>query len=514
MADDGYDMADAGNAGASGSRLVLIFKLSGLTLGAVLAVLLVIQLVSSRPLDLRAQTEETARVLEEIFMANRLSREDVFAQDAVLQQTDTAHWYLYEYDVRVPASIDQQGLEALIEKTMRNRMVLVSSLFEGGQRAGISLAFGEFTFANIRLAQAPPTTMGMAPPKPTPPPAETTVVENEDSRPDVEPRLGGVVVEHEGSESDPKPEAAPATQVSAAAAVVEREGSESDPKPEATPATQVSAATAVVEREGTESDPKPEATAASQAADVERVDSVFGRAPEVNAKTQVAAATPHSSTQPRLAIIVDDGGYGGRITDAILALSPALTLSILPHTRYATETAKRAAARGFEVMLHMPMENASNQSAFDKQIESHMSETEIANLTKLALIQVPGAAGVNNHMGSKFTSDPRAMALFFSGIRDLDLFFIDSRTTPASRAYEIARAFGIPTAQRDLFLDDENDAVPIDERFAQIVALAKENGSAIAICHFRSDTAAALEKLLPILDVEGVRLVHASQLVQ
>ena len=225
------------------------------------------------------------------------------------------------------------------------------------------------------------------------------------------------------------------------------------------------------------------------------------------------AATVTASRAPRIAIIVDDGGYGGSATEIILSLTPSLTLSILPNTPQGPRLARAAGALGFEIMLHMPMENLGADLRYEGQLDIDMSDADITRLTVDALAQVPGAIGVNNHTGSRFTRHPTALALFMDAIADEDLYFIDSLTTPDSRAHDMARAFGIPAAHRDLFLDHDDDPAMIRQRFRELIDRARAQGSAIGICHFRRNTARILREMLPELVEQGVELVHASELV-
>ncbi|HEO71454.1 MAG TPA: divergent polysaccharide deacetylase family protein, partial [Candidatus Hydrogenedentes bacterium] len=213
---------------------------------------------------------------------------------------------------------------------------------------------------------------------------------------------------------------------------------------------------------------------------------------------------------PRVAIIVDDGGYGGPVTETILALDAALTLSILPDAPEAEETARRAAERGFEIMLHMPME-ACNVPG---QLRIAMTSEEVAERIAEALEHVPGAAGVNNHAGSTFTADIEAMARFMAAIKPHHLYFIDSRTTVDTCAYDAAKRQGVRAASRSVFLDNKSSADYIGKQFAQLVALAQEQGEAIGIGHFRSATAKVLPQLLATLKEQGVSLVHASELAR
>jgi len=217
---------------------------------------------------------------------------------------------------------------------------------------------------------------------------------------------------------------------------------------------------------------------------------------------------------PRVAIIVDDGGYGGSATDVILGLTTRLTFAILPNTPHGTALAEEAGALGFEVMLHMPMENTSADLRHEGQIEIDMDEADIQRLVTHALSQVPGAVGVNNHQGSKFTAHADVLSFFMEDTLAEGLFFIDSRTTPDSVAYDVAVEHGVPSAYRDLFLDHDNDRDKIRSRFRQLMGTARRDGSAIAICHFRPNTALVLREMLPELRMGGIELVHASELVK
>jgi polysaccharide deacetylase 2 family uncharacterized protein YibQ len=232
--------------------------------------------------------------------------------------------------------------------------------------------------------------------------------------------------------------------------------------------------------------------------------------------SQQAVPSPQADTpgKLRVAIIVDDGGYGGQITEDILSMTNALTLSILPHARCSADTAKRGAELGFEVMLHMPMENVAGKLTYPGEIKIDMTNEEMLRLTDEALADVPGAVGMNNHTGSRFTSNADAMRTYLAAIKDKGLFFIDSRTTSRATAYEIAQELQIPSAARDLFLDHESGQNYIRARFRQLIEIVKRQGSAIAICHFRKNTVPVLREMLPEFEKNGIEIVHASKLIR
>ncbi len=216
----------------------------------------------------------------------------------------------------------------------------------------------------------------------------------------------------------------------------------------------------------------------------------------------------------RVAIIVDDGGYGGEPAEVILGLDRSLTLSILPYTPHGTELAQRASELGFEVMLHMPMENLSDTLRHEGQINVGMTREEMERLTQAALEQVPHAVGVNNHTGSKFTAEVDAMRPFLEWVQTTGLYFVDSGTTAKSIAYQAAHELGIPSASRTLFLDNIDEPAQIRARLLELADLARQQGEAIGICHFRPHTAGVLAEMLPQLKSMGIELVPASELVR
>jgi len=220
--------------------------------------------------------------------------------------------------------------------------------------------------------------------------------------------------------------------------------------------------------------------------------------------------SPALGQPPRVAIILDDGGYGGPVTDAVLKLDPRLTLSILPGAPDAAETARRAGEAHFEVMLHLPMESPEDPG----WISTSTPPEEMARLLVEALDRVPGAVGINNHMGSIFCTDEQALARFFDVVKTRKLFFIDSRTTHETKIPQAARQAGVGVGERKVFLDNDGDDGEIREQFDRLVQFALENGTAIGIGHFRPGTVDALGRLLPELEKHGISLVHASQVVQ
>lgn len=215
----------------------------------------------------------------------------------------------------------------------------------------------------------------------------------------------------------------------------------------------------------------------------------------------------------KVAIIVDDGGYGGPASEQILAIDAPLTLAILPFTPQCADIARRGADAGFEVMLHMPMESFNGNIHFPGSIETDMDAGEIRAKTERALAEVPGAKGVNNHTGSAFTANTAAMEVFLDVLGEKSLYFVDSRTDARTIAYQLALEKGMDTLERDVFLDNEADESYIRGQFDKLVAAARQRGMAVGICHFRPATAQVLTHLVPELQSQGIEIVPVSALL-
>lgn len=200
---------------------------------------------------------------------------------------------------------------------------------------------------------------------------------------------------------------------------------------------------------------------------------------------------------------------------AVLALPYHLTVSVLPHLPLSAEIADEAARHGDEVMLHLPMQPDSEVTRTDTiELRSGMPSAEVRSVLAGMLETVPHVSGVNNHEGSKATADPQLMDALMPALHARHLFFIDSRTTASTVAYDTARRYGVPAASRKVFLDDSVDPKAIKQQIDLAVRDADHDGAAIAIAHPHPETITALRDTLPQLKKRGIQLVFASDLVR
>lgn len=221
----------------------------------------------------------------------------------------------------------------------------------------------------------------------------------------------------------------------------------------------------------------------------------------------------HTTPRGSIVLIIDDLGFDGQPLERVMALDPNINAAILPNGRRAAEFAERLNARGFEILCHLPMEPRGRETPGANAILTSMSDDEIVRLTRANVEAVPHARGVNNHMGSRATTDRRVMSKVISSL-PRGMYFIDSRTTGGSVAADVARELNVPTAARHVFLDDVATEAAVRKQLDELAEAAESRGVAIGIGHPYPVTLRVLADELPELKARGFRLIRASEVVR
>jgi len=233
-------------------------------------------------------------------------------------------------------------------------------------------------------------------------------------------------------------------------------------------------------------------------------------------KKEPLPVAPQAPPLARVAILIDDmGGNLNRLKD-ILEIDSPITIAVLPHLSHSRDVSRIAGESGRDVLLHLPMEplNVAVNHPGPGALLTAMGKAAIRKTVIADLRSVPEAIGVNNHMGSKFTEDESGMRQVFIILKERGLFFVDSRTTPASLGARLAREAGVMRAERDVFLDNKRDVKYIDGQLDTLVKIALKEGTAIAIGHPYPETLAALKEMVPGLRARGIEVVPVSELLR
>ena len=216
-----------------------------------------------------------------------------------------------------------------------------------------------------------------------------------------------------------------------------------------------------------------------------------------------------------IGLIIDDFGYrNDHVSNGFLNLSGKLTYAIIPGHEYSQLFSKKAYDAGYEIIVHMPMENIGKTYGEEEYaLMSYFQDDEIKDRINSAFDQLPESIGLNNHQGSRGTADSRVMTLLAGVIKEKKKFFIDSRTTRNSLAETTMRKYNVQTNKRDIFLDNELDEEIINTQLLKLAELSEEKGIAIGIGHVKPQTLSVLKREIPVLQKKGFRFEFVSRLV-
>ncbi len=195
----------------------------------------------------------------------------------------------------------------------------------------------------------------------------------------------------------------------------------------------------------------------------------------------------YPAERPKLAIIVDDfGEFSGELLDDFLETDINVTFAILPHLRHSELVMNRAVEKGREVILHIPMEpmDYPRNDPGPNPILVELSERQILRRMEGYLRDLPHVSGANNHMGSLATTDETVMQTVLEFLKERDLYFIDSRTSSLSVAFDLAQSMLLPSAKRDIFLDmPDSSEETLQEKIQEIKKMFQENRDVVVITH-------------------------------
>ena len=217
----------------------------------------------------------------------------------------------------------------------------------------------------------------------------------------------------------------------------------------------------------------------------------------------------------RIVLIIDDIGYDDRYVPALTSLNVKLNFAVIPGTPKARRSAEMLGQQGFEVLCHLPMEPVGHPdvSAGDGAILTSMTTAEVRSTTRQHIRSIPFAKGVNNHMGSRATTDRRVMSAVMDVLEQEGAYFVDSMTTPDSLGVEMARRQGVRVASRHIFLDHEVNEKAVRKQLFSLAALAEQKGIAVGIAHLHPATVSVLQREVPRLEARGFRFVSAAEAV-
>jgi polysaccharide deacetylase 2 family uncharacterized protein YibQ len=240
---------------------------------------------------------------------------------------------------------------------------------------------------------------------------------------------------------------------------------------------------------------------------------VASAAPIAPAPVQQTAVAVPKAKLPLIALVIDDMGGDVVQNRRAIALPKEVSLSFLPYPADTPRLARAAHDAGHQILVHVPMEAPRDRDgSLATGLRRDLPVEENLRRLDWALSRVEGYAGINNHEGSVFTADRQALVPVAEALYGRSLFFLDSRTSPLSQVVPVSRAFGVPSADRDIFLDDDQASPAVARQLRELEKVAREQGVAIAIGHPHAATLDLVTRWCA--ELKGYRLIKVSDAIR
>lgn len=243
--------------------------------------------------------------------------------------------------------------------------------------------------------------------------------------------------------------------------------------------------------------------------------SVTPMQPGAPAWIKYAVPAPKTAGRPMIAVVIDDLGVDRKRSERVIPLRAPLTLAWMTYAQDLPRLTHEAHQRGHELLVHVPMQPiGEGWDPGPDVLEVNVHPEENRRRLDWGLTRFDGFVGINNHMGSRYTSDRVGMRVVMEELKKRGLLFLDSVTTEKSVGSDLARNYGVPFAARNVFIDNEQSVGAVMAQLQKAEAHARKSGSAIAIGHPHDATIEALAQWLPGLDAKGFVLVPVSAIVK
>ena len=223
--------------------------------------------------------------------------------------------------------------------------------------------------------------------------------------------------------------------------------------------------------------------------------------------------------QGKLAIVIDDFGQDRNGVEEMLSIKKKLTIAVMPFLQFSYKDAETAHKRGYEVIVHLPLESTMGRKDWlgPKPVFVSMEDEEVRCIVKDSIENIPYAVGLNTHMGSKASEDERIISIILDIIKEEKLYFLDSRACNNPIAKEIAEGKGVVCFDRDVFIDGKKPKQYIKEQLNIAIDIALSRGYAIVIGHVGAEggkvTAQAIKEMIPEFERRNIELVFVSELI-
>jgi polysaccharide deacetylase 2 family uncharacterized protein YibQ len=235
---------------------------------------------------------------------------------------------------------------------------------------------------------------------------------------------------------------------------------------------------------------------------------------EVQEETGGKLEKASDPTPPTVAIVVDDTGLDTKNLERWLAIDAPITFAVMPYCVASRELSERLYGAGFRIMLHIPTENdPPNSFSGQGQLAVGMSYNTVFSTLDGDLATVPHVTGINNHQGGRGCNDLQLMTYECEWAQERGLYVVDSDSSTHSQVTAAATNLGFPRRANQVFIDHENEPGYIRSRMRQLANIARQEGTAIGICHFhRPNTPSIVGEMIRTLREEGIHFAFVQDI--
>lgn len=255
----------------------------------------------------------------------------------------------------------------------------------------------------------------------------------------------------------------------------------------------------------------PDPNASKETETYHEPDQLFEVSPDTN------TASDLNLNEPLIALIIDDFGpaLNRRVIKGFLDLDINITIAVIPGNEKSVQTERDALSKGKEVIVHMPMEPIDSVYMDERDmIYVGIDSIGLKTLFDRVFSELSGAIGMNNHMGSKATSDKHLMEMIAKELVTRNKYFVDSKTSPGSVGSSFMNSLGADCIESDVFLDFSNDKEVIRKQLYKTIRIGKRRGWAVGIGHCRKKTLKVIKEEIDEIKREGIQFVFVSEMIE
>ncbi|MAH06222.1 MAG: hypothetical protein CL561_11760 [Alphaproteobacteria bacterium] len=243
---------------------------------------------------------------------------------------------------------------------------------------------------------------------------------------------------------------------------------------------------------------------------------LFGKEEKVTPKQHEAIVPAPIKGAKQIAIVIDDLGIDKKHSREIVEMANfKMTLAFLPYASHVQPLIDDGVANGHEIIVHMPMQPKSNTiDPGPVVLKVGMTAEQLQDNLDKGLSAFGGYEGINNHMGSRFTSDAIGMDFLMRELKKRDLFFLDSVTSPTTKGAEMAARHGVTYIRRNVFLDHEESDAFVNKALDKCRRIVAKDGLCIAIGHPKDVTIRGLNNFVSKAQKDGFEFVTVSDIIK